>query len=88
MKFTKCHAKFLEIAFFSQFHLSNIRQSKLAILPVTFLFFFTVYSFLFQVTMAGDFILAVASMMIARLRNDEVTLTLSQVCLFFLTCLN
>ncbi|XP_014300148.1 all trans-polyprenyl-diphosphate synthase PDSS1 [Microplitis demolitor] len=32
-----------------------------------------------KVTMAGDFILAVASMMIARLRNDEVTLTLSQV---------
>jgi len=31
--------------------------------------------------MAGDFILAVASMMIARLRNDDVTLTLSQVCL-------
>lgn len=36
--------------------------------------------FFFQVTMAGDFILAVASMMIARLRNDDVTLTLSQVC--------
>ncbi|XP_058798419.1 all trans-polyprenyl-diphosphate synthase PDSS1 [Phymastichus coffea] len=32
-----------------------------------------------KVTMAGDFILAVASMMIARLRNDDVTLTLSQV---------
>ncbi|XP_046410678.1 all trans-polyprenyl-diphosphate synthase PDSS1 isoform X1 [Neodiprion pinetum] len=32
-----------------------------------------------KVTMAGDFILAIASMMIARLRNDDVTLTLSQV---------
>lgn len=32
-----------------------------------------------QVTMAGDYILAVASMMIARLRNDDVTLILSQV---------
>lgn len=29
--------------------------------------------------MAGDFILAVASMMIARLRDNDVTLTLSQV---------
>lgn len=29
--------------------------------------------------MAGDFILAIASMMIARLRNDDVTLVLSQV---------
>lgn len=29
--------------------------------------------------MAGDFILAVASMMIARLNNDSVTITLSQV---------
>lgn len=33
--------------------------------------------------MAGDFILAVASMMIAKLRDDEVTLTLSQVNKFF-----
>lgn len=32
-----------------------------------------------QVAMAGDFILAVASMMIARLRNNDVTLVLSQV---------
>ncbi|KAK0173162.1 hypothetical protein PV328_006401 [Microctonus aethiopoides] len=32
-----------------------------------------------KVTMTGDFILAVASMMIARLKNDDVTLTLSQV---------
>ncbi|XP_023013642.1 decaprenyl diphosphate synthase subunit 1 qless [Leptinotarsa decemlineata] len=32
-----------------------------------------------KVTMAGDFILAVASMMIARLRNNEVTSVLSQV---------
>ncbi|VVC97589.1 unnamed protein product [Leptidea sinapis] len=32
-----------------------------------------------KVAMAGDFILAVASMMIARLRSDEVTLVLSQV---------
>ncbi|XP_025832400.1 decaprenyl-diphosphate synthase subunit 1 isoform X1 [Agrilus planipennis] len=32
-----------------------------------------------KVTMAGDFILAVASMMIARLKNDDVTLILSQV---------
>ncbi|XP_019767846.1 all trans-polyprenyl-diphosphate synthase PDSS1 [Dendroctonus ponderosae] len=32
-----------------------------------------------QVTMAGDFILAIASMMIARLKNNEVTLVLSQV---------
>ncbi|XP_065157918.1 all trans-polyprenyl-diphosphate synthase PDSS1 [Atheta coriaria] len=32
-----------------------------------------------KVTMAGDFILAVASMMIAKLRNDDVTLVLSQV---------
>lgn len=32
-----------------------------------------------KVTMAGDFILAVASMMIARLRDNDVTLTLSQV---------
>lgn len=32
-----------------------------------------------KVTMAGDFILAVASMMIARLRNNEVTQVLSQV---------
>nr|CAD7434622.1 unnamed protein product [Timema monikensis] len=31
------------------------------------------------VAMAGDFILAVASMMIARLRDNDVTLTLSQV---------
>ena len=30
--------------------------------------------------MAGDYILAVASMMIARLRSDDVTLVLSQVC--------
>jgi len=29
--------------------------------------------------MAGDFILAVASMMIARLKDNDVTLTLSQV---------
>ncbi|KAL1518122.1 hypothetical protein ABEB36_001794 [Hypothenemus hampei] len=32
-----------------------------------------------QVTMAGDFILAIASMMIARLKNNDVTLVLSQV---------
>ncbi|KAJ3665594.1 hypothetical protein Zmor_001085 [Zophobas morio] len=32
-----------------------------------------------KVTMAGDFILAVASIMIARLRNNDVTLVLSQV---------
>lgn len=32
--------------------------------------------------MAGDFILAVASMMIARLRSDEVTLVLSQVLIY------
>lgn len=32
-----------------------------------------------QVAMAGDFILAVASMMIARLKNNDVTLVLSQV---------
>ncbi|XP_030760488.1 LOW QUALITY PROTEIN: decaprenyl-diphosphate synthase subunit 1-like [Sitophilus oryzae] len=32
-----------------------------------------------KVTMAGDFILAVASMMIARLKNNDVTLVLSQV---------
>ncbi|XP_028140304.1 all trans-polyprenyl-diphosphate synthase PDSS1 [Diabrotica virgifera virgifera] len=32
-----------------------------------------------QVTMAGDFILAVASMLIARLRNNDVTSVLSQV---------
>lgn len=32
-----------------------------------------------QVTMAGDFVLAVASMMLARLRNNDVTLILSQV---------
>ncbi|XP_066149723.1 all trans-polyprenyl-diphosphate synthase PDSS1 [Euwallacea fornicatus] len=32
-----------------------------------------------KVTMAGDFILAIASMMIARLKNDDVTLVLSQV---------
>lgn len=29
--------------------------------------------------MAGDFILAVVSMMIARLKDNDVTLTLSQV---------
>ena len=29
--------------------------------------------------MSGDFILAVASLLIARLRNDDVTLILSQV---------
>lgn len=29
--------------------------------------------------MAGDFVLAVASMMIARLKDNDVTLTLSQV---------
>lgn len=33
--------------------------------------------------MTGDFILAVASMMIARLKNDDVTLVLSQVSQFF-----
>ncbi|XP_019865686.1 all trans-polyprenyl-diphosphate synthase PDSS1 [Aethina tumida] len=32
-----------------------------------------------KVTMAGDFILAVASMMIARLKNNDVTIILSQV---------
>lgn len=32
-----------------------------------------------KVTMAGDYILAVASMLIARLRNNDVTLVLSQV---------
>nr|UTI67591.1 decaprenyl-diphosphate synthase [Kerria lacca] len=32
-----------------------------------------------KVAMAGDFILAVASMMIARLRDNDVTLTLSQI---------
>ncbi|KAG8249173.1 Decaprenyl-diphosphate synthase subunit 1 [Homalodisca vitripennis] len=32
-----------------------------------------------QVTMAGDFILAVSSMMIARLKNDDITLILSKV---------
>lgn len=32
-----------------------------------------------KVAMAGDFILAVVSMLISRLRNDDVTLTLSQV---------
>lgn len=39
--------------------------------------------------MAGDFILAVASMMIARLRNNDVTLVLSQVgfyATFFYKC--
>ncbi len=33
--------------------------------------------------MAGDFILAVASMMIARLKDNDVTLTLSQVSFIF-----
>lgn len=33
----------------------------------------------FQVTMTGDYVLAVASIMIAQLQNDDVTLTLSQV---------
>ena len=32
-----------------------------------------------KVAMAGDFIIAVASMMIARLKNDDVTIVLSQV---------
>lgn len=32
-----------------------------------------------QVTMAGDYILSVASIMIARLRSDDVTIVLSQV---------
>ncbi|CAH1128690.1 unnamed protein product [Ceutorhynchus assimilis] len=32
-----------------------------------------------KVTMAGDFVLAIASMMIARLKNNDVTLVLSQV---------
>jgi decaprenyl-diphosphate synthase subunit 1 len=35
--------------------------------------------FVERVTMAGDFILAMASIMIARLKNNDVTLVLSQV---------
>ena len=42
---------------------------------------------LLQVAMAGDFILAVASMMIARLRDDDVTITLSQVHVCVHVCL-
>lgn len=37
------------------------------------------FLFRFQVAMAGDFIIGVTGMMIARCRNDSVTLTLSQV---------
>jgi len=36
-------------------------------------------SSLLQVTMAGDYILSIASIMIARLRSDDVTIVLSQV---------
>lgn len=32
-----------------------------------------------QVVMAGDYILAVACMMLARLQNDDVTITMHQV---------
>jgi len=39
----------------------------------------TVFIFIFQVAMAGDYILAVTSMMIARLNHNDVTITLSQV---------
>lgn len=34
--------------------------------------------------MAGDYILAVTSMMIARLNHNDVTITLSQVCVILL----
>lgn len=47
-------------------------------------------SYIFQVAMAGDYILAVTSMMIARLNHNDVTITLSQVCvvLFLIYLLN
>lgn len=44
-----------------------------------------IHFFLFseQVTQAGDYVLAVASIMLSRLKSDEVTLMLSQVSFCF-----
>lgn len=35
-----------------------------------------------QVTMAGDYVLAITSILIARLRNNDVTITLNQVSIY------
>lgn len=43
-----------------------------------FLTNFFLFSFQ-QVTQAGDYVLAIASIMLSRLKHDEVTLMLSQV---------
>lgn len=48
----------------------------------------TVRHFVFQVAMAGDYILAVTSMMIARLNHNDVTITLSQVNGNFVTAIS
>lgn len=39
-----------------------------------------------QVTMAGDYVLAVTSILIARLRNNDVTITINQVSTRILCC--
>lgn len=44
----------------------------------TFLFN-DIFFFYLQVTMTGDYILSIASILIARLKNDDVTIVLSEV---------
>lgn len=46
--------------------------------PLVKIFLFSV-SLPAQVTMAGDYVLAITSILIARLRNSDVTITLNQV---------
>lgn len=50
------------------------------ILTFSFVHSLISFSLIFkQVTQAGDYVLAIASIMLSRLKNDEVTLMLSQV---------
>ena len=39
----------------------------------------SIYCIYLQVTMTGDYILSIASILIARLKNDDVTIVLSEV---------
>jgi hypothetical protein len=46
---------------------------------VNLIFFNVFYSVSSKVAMAGDYVLSLASMMLSRLRNDDVTIVLSNV---------
>jgi hypothetical protein len=46
---------------------------------VNLIFFHVFYSVSSKVAMAGDYVLSLASMMLSRLRNDDVTIVLSNV---------